>query len=63
MNYNEVSEKPLNIVMFSYALDHLFNIYRIISQESSHGLLLGLGGSGRNSLTKLAAFIANQEFF
>lgn len=31
MNYNEVSEKPLNIVMFSYALDHLLNIYRIIS--------------------------------
>ena len=39
-------------------LEHLSRISRILSKPSNgHGLLIGLGGNGRKTLSKLAAFI------
>ena len=62
--YNEkYPSKPMNLVIFDDALKHLLRICRVINTPSGNILLVGVGGSGKQSLTKLASFICKQIFF
>lgn len=60
--YNE-KYKPMNLVLFDDALEHLTRIHRVIRMSQGHALLVGVGGSGRQSLARLAAFTAGCEVF
>jgi dynein heavy chain len=49
--------------MFLDACDHVSRIERVIRQPLGNALLLGVGGSGRQSLARLATYIANYKIF
>ncbi|KAL7986703.1 hypothetical protein Chor_012986 [Crotalus horridus] len=60
--YNEVNTK-MNLVLFDDALEHLTRVHRIIRMDRGHALLVGVGGSGKQSLARLAAYTAGCEVF
>jgi dynein heavy chain len=61
-SYNTASRSgQMKLVFFTDAINHFCRIARILSLARGNALLIGLGGSGRQSLTKLVVFALKQE--
>ncbi|CAG9466170.1 unnamed protein product [Pedinophyceae sp. YPF-701] len=63
VDYNAMSKRPMNLAIFLYACEHLSRICRVLKQPGAHMLNVGVGGSGRQSLSRLAANISGMETF
>jgi len=62
-NYNDGVKNKMRLVMFLDACDHVARISRCIRQPLGNAFCLGVGGSGRQSLSRLASFICNYKMF
>lgn len=61
--HNSTSKAPMPLVMCKYAIEHVSRICRVLKQDNGNLLLVGIGGSGRQSATKLATFITDYTLF
>ena len=61
--YNIDFNKETELVFFSDAAHHLSRICRICRQPRGNALLVGVGGSGRQSLCRLAAYVCEMPLF
>jgi len=59
----EFPGKKMELVLFNDALEHLLRVNRLMEMPRGSGLLVGVGGSGKQSLTRLSSYMSRSLQF
>jgi dynein heavy chain len=54
--YNEINA-VMDLVLFIDAMKHICRVTRVINNSGGHALLVGVGGMGKQSLSRLSSFV------
>ena len=60
-DYNDVTGKEMKLILFQDAMEHIVRLARLLRAERGNGLLVGVSGMGKQSLSKLASHINGYE--
>lgn len=60
---NSASTRPLSLVVSRYAVSHIIRILRVLKLPGGHCVLVGQGGSGREAVARLAAYMCGFGVF
>nr|XP_049701305.1 dynein axonemal heavy chain 10 [Helicoverpa armigera] len=61
-DYNDRVGK-MSVVLFEDCLEHLTRTHRILRMDRGNALIIGVGGSGKKSICRLASFAAGCDIF
>ncbi|KAF2878695.1 hypothetical protein ILUMI_27474 [Ignelater luminosus] len=62
-DYNLMTSKEMTVIFFMDAVEHLCRLARVLRAERGNCLLVGVGGMGKQSLTKLGAHLNSYKCF